>query len=32
VFFDYWEQLRNGVTAGSYLSECIDGSYRHMIS
>ena len=34
VFFyaDYWEELRNGVTAGSYLSECIDGSYRHMIA
>jgi len=34
VFFyaDYWEELRDGVTAGSYLSECIDGSYRHMIA
>ena len=34
VFFyaDYWEELKNGVTAGSYLSGCIDGSYRHMIA
>jgi len=34
VFFyaDYWEKLPNGATAGSYLSDCIDGSYRHMIA
>ena len=32
LYADYWEELRDGVTAGSYLSDCIDGSYRHMIA